>query len=257
MFFELKELTDFKLCALDGDIGRVKDFYFEDQHWTVRYIVADTGTWLASKLVLLSPFGLKRVNEHAGLIETGLTRQQIENSPAIDAAKPVSRQFEEEYYRYYGWPLYWNGPTLWGPSPYPTRYDAGYFDATRSSLERPEGEPHLRSIDEVSRYHIQARDGELGHVDDFILDDDDWAIRYLLVDTRHWLSGKKILVSPQWIEAIDWAESTIRIDLLRDTIRNAPQRDESTSITREFEAKLYEYYQREAYWTHPVELSPH
>jgi len=195
MLDKVKTLDGYKLANHDeGEIGTVKDFYFDDQYWIIRYLVAGTGRWLTGRQVLLSPYALVAVIPEKHHITVKLTKQQIKSSPTLSSDKPVSRQFEESYYGYYGWPMYWSGSYTWGAYPYLER-----DDERRPELNPEEKgwDPHLRSIREVSGYHIHATDGELGHVEDFVIDDETWAIRYLIVDTRNWLPGKKILIAPQ------------------------------------------------------------
>jgi uncharacterized protein YrrD len=216
-----KQLTGLRMGATDGEIGRVHEFLFDDKHWTIRYLVADTGGWLAGRQVLISPVALEPVNELEGVLPVRLTRARIEESPPVSSELPVSRQHEVEFLGYYGWPNYWYGPLAWGASAYPLPY-APAPEADRVADEAA-GDPHLRSTSAVTGYHISAKDGEIGHVDDFIIDDESWAIRYLVVDTRNWWFGKQVVIAPQWISHIDWAESKVSVDLTRDEIKAAPE----------------------------------
>jgi len=243
------KLTGYKLGALDGEFGKVKDFYFDDQTWTIRYLVDDTGGWLTGLQVLISPFAVKSIEDSAKHINVGLTKQQIEKSPPIDADKPVSRQFEEKYHRYFGWPMYWYGPALWGPAPFP--FYEGYVPPLANSQASQErsGDPHLRSIGEAIKYHIRAKDREIGHVEDFLIDDHTWAIRYLVVDTRNWWPGKKVLLSPQWIERVSWRQASVHVDVVSETIAAAPDYTGLESITRQYEALLYKHYVKDPYWS--------
>ena len=188
MLSKAKTLKGYTLHGLDGEIGKVKEFYFDDRHWTIRYLVADTGNWLTDRQVLISPYALGAVNKEERYIAIDLTKKQIEDSPSLHSDVPVSRQFEEGYIEYYGWPMYWSGPYAWGHSPYPVR-------DREKRREFAQGEKawdsHLRSSHDVSGYHIHAADGEIGHVEDFIIDDETWAIRYLIIDTRNWWPGKR------------------------------------------------------------------
>ena len=204
MLNKAKTLTGYKLNSRDGEIGKVKEFYFDDKYWTVRYLVADTGDWLTGRQVLISPYALGFVNKGEQTIVVDLTKKQIEDSPSLNTDKPVSRQFEESYYGYYRWPMYWTGPYLWGYDPHLERVREKW----RQSAEREKAawDPHLRSTHDVDGHHIQAADGEVGHVEDFIIDDETWAIRYLIVDTQNWWPGKKVLISPKWIEHVSWRE---------------------------------------------------
>ena len=145
-----------------------------------------------------------------------MTRKQIENSPPAESDKPVSRQFEVIYYEYYQWPVYWSGPYAWGAHPYPVP-----LRERAKEVEEASWDSHLRSVREVAGYGVGAADGEIGHIADFIIDDKDWAIRYLVVDTRNWWPGKHVLMVPQWIERVSWDDRTVYVDLTRDTIKDA------------------------------------
>ena len=166
-------LTGYKLDCLDGDIGKVKEFYFDDLHWTIRYLVADTDTWLRGKQVLISPYALVAVNNAQQSIGINLSKKQIKESPSLNSHKPVSHQFEQAYYGHYGWPEYWDGPDRWGDKPHLVRDPERW---RKSSQNGKAWDRHLRSTYSVSGHHIQALDGEIGHVEDFIIDDETWAI---------------------------------------------------------------------------------
>jgi len=248
MIRSANNLIGYKLGALDGEFGKVRDFYFDDQSWTIRYLVADTGGWLAGLQVLISPFAVKSIVDSIKHINVSLTAEQIAKSPPIDSDKPVSRQFELKYHQHFGWPMYWYGPALWGPGPFPV-FQGSIPDDSQPEPESS-GNPHLRSIGEVLGYHIRARDHEIGHVHDFLIDDENWSIRYLVVDTRNWWPGKKVLLSPQWIERVSWQEAMVHVDLLRETIKAAPEF--ARPISREYEESLYRHYEKDPYWSqHP------
>ena len=247
MLYKAKTLNGYRLDSLDGVIGKVKEFYFDDQHWAIRYLVADTVNWLLGRQVLISPYALRAVIPEEQQIAIDLTKRQIEDGPSLSSDKPVSRQFEETYYGYYGWPWYWGGPYMWGPYSYP--YIARDSEKWRESTQKEKAwDPHLRSTHDVSGHHIQAADGEIGHVDDFIIDDETWAIRYLVIDTRNWWPGKKVLVSPRWIERVSWSESKVFVNLPRETIKQSPEYTEESLLTRDYEARLHRHYNRDGYW---------
>jgi sporulation protein YlmC with PRC-barrel domain len=253
MLHRVKTLKGYKLDSLDGEMGKVKDFYFDDQHWTVRYLVADTGNWLTGRQVLISPYALVAAIKEENHIAVDLTRKQIEDSPSLASDKPVSRQFEEAYYAHYGWPSYWVGPYPWGRAAYPAR--VGGPPAQPSQPEK-EWDPHLRSTGALIGYHIQAADGEIGHVEDFVIDDETWTIRYLIVDTRNWWPGKMVLVSPRWIDRVGWNESKVFIKLTRETIQQSPEYSEESLITRDYETALHGHYHLEGYWVEGESDSP-
>ncbi|MGH7843758.1 MAG: PRC-barrel domain-containing protein [Candidatus Binatia bacterium] len=253
MLMNVRELKNYKLDAKDGDIGSVEDFYFDDEGWTIRYLVANTGPWLVGRRVLISPISLGKLEPNKKIVEVALTKSQIEKSPDIDTHKPISRQHETAYYDYYGYPYYWYGPHLWGPIPYPgyiapPSAQTGTVDSEiEAAKDRQRNEDqHLRSTQEVTNYYIEATDGEIGHVEDFIIEDQTWTIRYIVVDTKNWWPGKKVVISPQWIREVNWGDSKIYADVSRDAIRNAPEYRKG--LDRGYETRLHEHHGRQVYW---------
>ena len=245
MLYKANALEGYTLASYDGDIGSVMEFYFDDRHWAIRYLIADTGDWLTDRAVLISPYALVEVTTEDRNITVNLTKKQIEDSPSLHSDKPVSRQFEVEYHGYYEWPMYWAGPYMWGAYPYIVRDCNKWLESTP---DEKTPDPHLRSTHEVSGYNIQAADGELGHVEDFIIDDKTWAIRYLVIDTQNWWPGKKILVSTQWITRVSWDESKVFINLPREIIRCSPEYTEDSLLTRNYEIDLHRHYNCQGYW---------
>ena len=251
MLNKVKTLNGYGLKSLDGEIGKVKDFYFDDRYWTIRYLVADTGNWLTGRQVLLSPYALGAVIKEQHDITIDLTKKQIENSPSLNSDKPVSKQFEISkefeisYFGYYGYPSYWSGSNMWGAYPYIQRNPEL---TTEFNREKQSWDYHLRSTREVIGYHIQATDGEIGHIEDFIVDDETWTIRYLIIDTANWWSGKKILLSPQWIERVSWGESKVFVTHSRETIKRSPEYTDESLLTLDYETKLHLHYNRQGYW---------
>ncbi len=222
MLRSIRQLYGKTLGTAEGEIGHVKDFYFNDQYWVVRYVIADTGAWLSGRLVLISPHAFGDVHQDGDCLLVNLTREQIENSPPIDAHKPVSRQYEEEYYRYYGWPFYWEGCGMWGLGGAPSTY-------LMPSEEKIDGkdhdrdDPHLQSTQALNGYHIQTGEGAIGHVTDFMIDDKSWEIRHLVIETGHWLSGKEIAISPEQIDRISYEDSKVFVNVTKEAILETPE----------------------------------
>ncbi|PKL40215.1 MAG: photosystem reaction center subunit H [Candidatus Riflebacteria bacterium HGW-Riflebacteria-1] len=248
MLYKAQALIGYTLKGIDGEFGTVKEFYFDDQHWTIRYLIAETGTWLADRQVLISPYALTDVNIVERHINVNLTKEQIEGSPAISNDKPVSQQFEDNYYKHYGWPIYYGGSSMWGWGAYP------YVPTDRKETQEPNHHekrwnPSLRSTKDVSTYYIQASDGEIGHVEDFIIDDEAWAIRYMVVDTKNWWPGKRVLVATQWIDRISWSEAKVFVKLSLETIKQSPAYTDEFLLTRDYETQLHKHYKRPGYWT--------
>jgi hypothetical protein len=249
MLRSAKEIIGYRLQASDGELGKVQDFLFDDQWWAVRYLVADTARWLAGRRVLIAPAALGQPDWARRHFPVSLTRGQIENCPGIEQDRPVSRQHEHELTEYYGWPRYWGA--LSALEPWPAPRPIPLADAPRDDEKEP-GDSHLRSATEVRGYRIAATDGEIGHLDDLILDDLTWWIRYVVVDTRNWLPGRHVLVSPDWFSSISWIERTVGVDLSREKVRHSPEFRPSTPINRHLEERLYDFYGRPVYWAEDV-----
>lgn len=251
MLLILNELMGYKLDARDDELGNVKDFYFDDHSWVVRYLVADTGDWLPGRQVLISTESFEAPPPEDGMIPVSLTREQIESSPPIHADRPVSREREAEMVGHYNWPMYWThlgvpavGMMPVGVAPRGLKEEQTPAEASETS----QVETTLRSLREVAGYHIRAQDEEIGHVEGLIADPDDWRIRYLLADTRNWLPGRKVLLAPEWAKAILWSEKQIEVNLPAEKIRTAPEYDPDQPITREYERALFDHYGMRHYW---------
>jgi hypothetical protein len=243
----------YTILANDGPIGTVDDFYFDDRTWTIRYLVADVGTFLDDRRVLLSPEALGRPDWSSAALPVNLTKEQIERSPDVDQLMEVGSEREAELRSYYGWPAYWAAWTApggtaayWPASPEVTPQPA--MERTHTVVTDRPRDPHLRSAKEVSGYKIEANDGTIGHVDHFVFDDEGWEVRYLVVKTRDFLPGKSVLISPEWVSAITWDDNHVSLDLTREQIKNAPEYDATAPVNREYEERLYDYYGRPGYW---------
>lgn len=241
----LSKWIDCTVRATDGDVGAVRQFYFDDLTWTIRYIVVHTGGWLSGRQVLLSPATLGKPDWRQRVLPVNLTREQVRHSPDIDTDQPVSRQHEIELMKHYAWHGYWNGGFYLMP---------GYgldtifpYDTTTETEPAPgvrKADPHLRSTKEVTGYRIHATDGDIGHAVDFVVDDTSWSIRYIVVDMRHWLPGRRVLVSPQWIRSVRWGDRKIFVDLTKDAVCNSPTFDPAKTVSPENAAQLHAHLQK-------------
>jgi hypothetical protein len=237
--------------ATDGDLGTVDEFLFDDETWAVRYLVVDTGGWLSGRRVLISPMSVFQADWPSRRLDVSLTMEQVKHSPDIDTQQPVSRQHEADYLGYYGYPYYWSGPYFWGPSDYPAGMSLTASlnaDALKDRSLKESADSHLRSSHAITGYRVESADGEIGHIDGFVVDDHSWAIRYLAVATRNWLPGKKVLVAPAWAEGISWEDSSVHIGLTREAIKTAPEYLESEPLTRQYEDQIYSHYGHTPYW---------
>jgi hypothetical protein len=224
MLRSLNDLDRYGVSATDGELGRVVDFLLDDQRWVVRYLVVETGDFFGGGRVLISPISCRQVDRSSRRFHLALTMDKIKNSPSVDMDKPVSRQHERDYYRYYGYPYYWGSTGMWGMGFNPgLLQEAGWTETPSERSETAGGDVHLRSAAEVRGYHIQGSDEAIGHVADFIVDEETWEVRYLAVDTSSWWFGKQVLVAPQSATHISWADRTVYVDVSRDGIKNGPE----------------------------------
>jgi hypothetical protein len=258
MLANTTHLKGLVIRATDGEIGTADQVYFDDESWAIRYLTVKTGGWLEDREILISPFSVTNVDWPAKRLDVALTKKKVKDSPSIDTQRPVSRQYETEYLGYYGYPNYWNGSYLWGEGASPamtTRIDSPK-EVLAERIRRASMDSHLRSTGAVTGYHIEAMDGEIGHVAGFFMDDETWAIRYIEVATRNWWPGKKVLFSPAWIQKVSWVDSKVYVGLYRDAIQTAPLFVDSVPLTREYEDRLYRHYGRPPYWVHEDEHKP-
>jgi hypothetical protein len=248
MLRSVADLEKYALEARDGTIGHCRDFLFDDISWTIRYMVADTGNWMPGRKVLLSPDSLGSADWSTRRFHVALDRKEIEESPSIESDRPVSREREAQLSKHFGWAPYWVSLGTMGPSLGQQALDRGKSRGAAQGATKPADEGHLRSTREVTGYHIHARDGKIGHVGDFIVDDANWVIRYVVVDTHELLPGRKVLIVPKWVESINWSDQIMELDLERKLIEHGPVFDPTAPVNRRDESRLYDYYGRPAYW---------
>lgn len=247
MIRSMKELLGYGCLAEDGRIGHVHDFYFDDATWMIRYVVVDTGDWLPGRKVLISPLAAGSPDWKARAFPVRITRDLVERSPSIALDKPVSRQQEERLHEHFGWQPYWTHHSLAAPHAEGIVAEStieARADEARTGGASARHDPHLRSLKEVAGYHIEADDGEIGHVEDTLANDEIWGIKYLVVDTRNWLPGRKVLISPLWITGFQWTDRKVGLDLTRDEVRSSPEWNPEEPVNEAYEKRLYDYYGR-------------
>jgi len=238
MLQSINDLHGFTIHAGDGEIGSIEDLFFDDGQWAIRYLVVDTGKWLPGRRVLISPASAKGVDWTGKMIPVNLTCDQVRNSPDAATEKPVSRQHEEELSAYYGWPSYWSA-------------DAFVFEPMAIPLPLPadarpacKGDPHLRSARAVKGYHVEALDGPVGHVSDFVFDDATWGIAFMIVDAGSWLHERLLLLKPDWVAGISWDERRVAVNLTRGAVESSPPFTPVFPISPEYVEQLMKHYRR-------------
>lgn len=270
MLRSLEHLFGYTILAQDGDVGSVRDALFDDQSWEVRYLMIDTGKWLPGRKVVIPPQELGEPNWEEQRIPTSMTREQVKRSPPIDAHQPVSAQHEQEVHRYFGWQPYWGtqamplgqraivpapiwvrnpahagvDPRTGGKRPNVAASAVGTREAAAARASESGSEPGLRSVHEVDGYGIQALDDDLGSVKDVIVDTDTWGVAYFVIDTRRWLPGRRVLISPDWVDHISWADQKLHVRLTKDQVKNSPEYDPSQPINQSYRERLHDYYGR-------------
>jgi len=258
------DLDGFVIGATDGPIGHVRDFHFDDEEWVIRYFVVETGSWLASRKVLISPFAIGNPDWTEKVLPASISKAQVENSPDIDTDKTDSRQQEIRYHGYYGYPFYWGGAGLWGDDDYPSMSmeavpgyvappvvpapDMPELQVQGEPFRVRQDDPHLRSCKAVIGYHVQAVDGDVGHVQALLVDVETWAVRYIVVDTSNWWLGHQVLIAPQWIGDVRWSDATVMVNLTQQAVKDAPAYDSAAMPDREQEAGIHDHYGRTGYW---------
>ena len=253
MLRNMQELKSYAIGASNGEIGKIADIFFDDKSWVARYLVVDTGTWLTSRKVLISPYAVQRADWEHKRLAVSLSREQVKNSPDIDTNLPVSRQHEAAPADYYRPPYYWGADSYWGDGLYypldSDRTDAAELHAlAERARQQSQDETHLRSCQTVMGYHVHASDGDIGHVQSMLVDEATWAIRYLVIDTSNWWIGNRVLIPPEWITNLNWTDSSVTVNLTRTTIRNSPRYESTADLNRSHELELYSHYGRPNYW---------
>ena len=250
MLRSIKEIWGYTIGAADGEIGKVVDFFFEENDWRIRYLVAETGPWLLGKKVLVSPSAFEGAPDWKNQkFPVNITREKVKTSPEMDEHKPVSREKELEIMKYYNWPVYWDYGTAMETGAGISPIVINELQEKISKDQFKDRENDLRSSKEVIGYKVESKDGNIGHVTDLIVEDTTWDIRYLVVDVNDWLPGGKVLVAITWADGISWSESKVTVSMLtKESVKSCPEYDPAKPVNREYEQRLYDYYGRPKYW---------
>ncbi len=242
MLREISEIVGLKVRTIDGPAGHVRDIYFDEHSWLVHYLMVDTGLWLSGRQVLIEPDQFGSPDMELGELPVDLTRQQVAAALPKSYDPPVDERRELALAREMGWSAPWEQRPTEAPLLHAAAQEATRL--MRQQVDEPEPHGH-RSMLEVVGYHLQAEDGEIGHVCDFLVDLASCQVRYLVVDTRNWLPGRKVLISPPWISHISWADRRFRVELARQQVRESPPYRLATLVNRQYERRLREHYGRQ------------
>lgn len=257
MLRKFSNLKGLKVEGKDDELGKIKDFYFDQDYFILRYLVVDTGSWLKSRKTLISTAALENIDYQTKKLRVNLNTEALKDAPSLKKNKPVSQIKEQNLAEYFNWPMYWVPPYSNSPGVSTDNVMRGKIPSFNNLTEEEkeiksrEQESNLRSFDEIKGYHIKAKDKEFGNLEDLFVDEENWLIRYLLIDTCNFLPCKNVLLSPEWIKNINWREKNISIDKTKEQIKNAPEyKEEKTEylVHRDYEKDLYDHYNEEKYW---------
>ena len=214
----------------------------------------DTGSWLPGRKILLPPTALGTPDPSIREYPVDLKLDEIKDAPGLETDQPVSRQFETDIYGFYGWDPYWYGGygygMVGGVQPASSVMPDQTVDRQQAKVaqEQREGDGHLRSINKVTGYYVDATDDNIGHIEDFVIDESDWAVRYLVIDTKDWWPGKMVLISPNWLRDIAWSDGKVYVDVTREKVKSSPEFDPSMTIDRKYEESIHTHYGYSPYW---------
>lgn len=243
MLRSLNKIMNFKLQGLDKEVGSCKDFIFDDKFWVIRYLEVDTSKWLPfGGKVLICPISLSEPNWEKHQFLANLTRVDIKGCPPLDEHQPISHLYEAELFKYYGYGIYWMDVGEWvcTDSPAESADASLYRSETKNKFENL----HLHATNEIKGYDVHASGQNIGNIDDFILDDDNWTISYIVIDMRSWLPvGRKVLISHKCIEAVNWAEHSISVNVSAHEIKANPLFDLKRLIDLQSDSNLDKYYE--------------
>ncbi len=265
MFIQAKTLESFSMNATDGELGSIADLYFESNTFTLRYFVGDTRTWFFGGKVLLSPESVTSIEQEKERIDVNLTKDQIKDSPKPSSHEPVSRQYEAELRDHYGWRHYWGAPIggasagMGSPGSYPAApgmmipYPIANPNVSRTedeqdAMTQQTEQNSLQSINDLRGYKIHVKNGEVGKALDFMLNEHDWTINYIIVDVGGTFTREPVPLAAEWITDISWQDKTITVNVDKELIESAPDYEIHEPFTREDESRLYAHYGRDVYW---------
>lgn len=259
MLRSIAELPGSTAVGSDGTMGKVVSVYFDDVSWAVRYLGVDSGSWLKTKIVLLSPRAIKDLA--AKSVYFDISRHKLDSCPDAATHLPVARQYEQALHDHFNWPYYWDYQTFRNAAPLAVS-ETGFGAQNRieaveqmrqQQIAQQGYDAHLREFDEVLHYTLSAQDGTIGHVDDFIVELPWWVIRHVVVKTKNFLPGASVLLDVRWVRQVVFEDKQLVVDVKREAVRHAPRFNPAEPVNRHYEARLYDYYGRPGYWVSEAE----
>jgi sporulation protein YlmC with PRC-barrel domain len=253
---EASSLINFSLYSQDGEeVGQVLDVLFDDKEWVVRYIEVDLTPLGLEKKVLIPPDSIEIPDWEVERVLVPMKGEELRSLPSLPLDEPVSRPYLIELYEKSGWIPYWVESKFHDERPGPKKLKAQLGDEEQRGQD-----PHLFNLGEMSEYRVEATDGDVGYVDELILDEEEFVVYYLVVAIEAEIpeeeSSKNVLVAPDWVTDFDRGMITVRVDVDRETLAAAPEYDPSAPITRDYEYQVFDHYGRPHYWIGERDTGP-
>ncbi|PSL50806.1 PRC-barrel domain protein [Salsuginibacillus halophilus] len=252
MLFEAKKLRNFGVITSDGELGKIDDVYMDEDQWVIRYLVVNRKPLLPGGKVLVSPIAVERMDINGQTIHLNVTKEELEEAPGKEEAEPITRKKELELHHHFGYGYYWPAQGMWGSFPYPHQLRVEAPHHQRPQELPNEEEIKVRSLKEMtgdwSGYDVEGSDGDIGTIDDVIVEDDTWNIRYISVDTGRLFSTGHAVLSSSWILHTEDEEKKVRVKMARHEVQAAPEYVPGQPLDREFEERLFDHYDQEKYW---------
>lgn len=240
----LKELLGYSIKATDGHHGDINDFLFDGNNWIINYIHADLGTIFKDKKVIIPRMFWKNPSWINQNFEVSLSIKDIENGPLIDEYLPVSKQYEKELLKHFD--LQSHIMRFQSQSVLQTAGNIHLENAfTKSVSEDYENKGSLRSFREVCNYSIRTKDGFKGKLNDLIIDDSNWEVKYIIIDLNGSIPwSRKVLINVNWIERISYPKKSIKINLNSDSLLNSKDFNPNELVNTKKVTKRFDYLGR-------------
>ncbi|MDG5786492.1 PRC-barrel domain-containing protein [Evansella sp. AB-P1] len=246
MLFHLSNwLKSFSVVGNDGGFGTVDNVLFDEDKWTIRYLVVKAGLWFTNERLYISPASIEEIDIKSEMIRLNISRDQAAKAPII-GDEPISRKQEREFSSYYQFSPYWLGGKVWGGVV--LARDLLDFDQPVQEVEDNEDEPKIHVANDVIGYELAAQEDTFGKIEDLLFEEESYVIRYFVVDTKKILPGKKVLISTEWISHVDWVSGRVEVTITKEQVEKSPEYLPGQPLTREIEEALFEYYDKEKYW---------
>jgi hypothetical protein len=197
MIIASKHLQGVCVVGSEGAAGCVLDVLFDDRSWHVKYLVVRLGGRLSAWHVLLKPDLVTHAAWTERELHVPLSGREFRQLPGVQSDPPVAYRQELQAARFSAW------------------------EAGRIEDVVLDGDPHLRNMRAVTGHRVEASDGPVGRIAEFIIDDEYWTVRYVVVNTGRLLPSLRVLIAPTWVETISWEDRVVRLSATREELESS------------------------------------